>query len=158
MKKKDRPTDWREVRRLRAWELHEEGWQQCQIAEALGVTAGAVSQWLKRAREGGVDALRARVAPGPTPRLTAEQREQLPELLKRGAEAYGFRGELWTSARVAEVIRREFAVSYHRDHVGRILRECGWSVQKPVRRASQRDEGAIERWRSERWPEVKKRQ
>ena len=121
------------------------------------MTQGAVSQWLKRAREGGVEALRTRKAPGPTPRLTEEERARIPELLKRGAEAFGFRGGIWTCPRVAEVIRQEFGVSYHPAHVSRILRDCGWSVQKPVRRASQRDEEAIERWRKERWPEVKKK-
>ncbi len=78
------PQDWREGRRLRAWELKQRGWRQQAIAEALGVTAGAVSQWMRRAREGGVEALRRRVAPGPTPRLTVEQREELPALLERG--------------------------------------------------------------------------
>jgi len=151
------PSDWREARRLRAWELHQKGWKQCQIAEALGVTPGAVSQWLKRAREGGVEALLAHKAAGPTPRLTAEQRAHLLELLKGGAEAFGFRGDIWTCSRVAKVIRREFGVSYHPSHVGRILRACGWSVQRPILRASQRDEEAIARWCKERWPEVKKR-
>lgn len=150
-------TDWREVRRFRAWELYQRNWKQCRIAEAFGVTQGAVSQWLKRAREGGVEALRTRKAPGPTPRLTEEERARIPELLKRGAEAFGFRGGIWTCPRVAEVIRQEFGVSYHPAHVSRILRDCGWSVQKPIRRASQRDEEAIERWRKERWPEVKKK-
>ena len=86
--------DWREGRRLRAWELHEQRWTQLRIAEALGVTQGTVSQWLKRAREGGVAALRTRKAPGATPRLTAEQRARIPELLERGAESFGFRGDL----------------------------------------------------------------
>ncbi len=152
-----RSTDWREVRRLRAWELKQQGWKQCQIAEALGVTRGAVSQWLKKARQGGVEALHARLAPGPTPRLTPEQKGRLPELLRLGAEAYGFRGDVWTSSRVAEIIRREFGVTYHPDHVGRILHGLGWSVQKPERRAGQRDEAAIARWTRERWPEVKKK-
>jgi len=150
------PKDWREARRFRAWDLYQKGWKQSHIAEALGVTQGAVSQWLKQAREGGIETLRARKAPGPKSRLTSEQRARIPDLLKRGAEAFGFRGEIWTNSRVAVVIWREFGVRYHRDHVGRILKGCGWSVQKPIRRASQRDEEAIERWRKERWPEVKK--
>lgn len=150
-------SDWREGRRLRAWELHLQGWKQPAIAQALGVTQGAVSQWLQRAQEGGAQALRRRKAPGAKPRLTAEQRAQIPQLLQRGAEAFGFRGDVWTRGRIAEVIRREFAVSYHPSHVGRILRACRWSRQKPVRRARQRDEAAIRRWQEERWPEIQKK-
>jgi transposase len=150
------PTDWREGRRLRAWELKQQGWTQQAIAAALGVTPGAVSQWLGRARHGGVAALRRRLAPGPTPKLTAEQRAQLPALLARGAEAFGFRGQVWTARRVTAVIRREFGVRYHPNHVGKLLRAAGWSAQKPVRRATQRDEAAIAAWHAERWPALKK--
>jgi transposase len=147
-----RPTEWREGRRLRAWELKQQGWRQRQIAAALGVTEGAVSQWLTRARQGGVGALRRRVAPGPPPKLTAEQRAAIPGLLARGAEAYGFIGEVWTTHRVAAVLERVFGVRYHPAHVSRLLRVVGWSPQKPVRRASQRDEAAIRAWLTERWP------
>jgi transposase len=86
--------DWREGRRQRAWELKEQGWKQQDIAAALGVTAGAVSQWLKRGREQGMEGLRRHPAPGRQPRLTAEQLAQIPVLLERGAEAYGFRGQI----------------------------------------------------------------
>jgi len=151
-----KPRDWREGRRLRAWALKAKGWSQQKIAEALGVTAGAVSQWMRRGREGGVEALERRVAPGPTPKLTAEQRAQVPELLGRGAEAFGFRGDVWTAKRVATVIRQEFGVRYHPHHIGKLLRAVGWSVQKPVQRASQRNEAEIEAWRTERWPALKK--
>jgi transposase len=149
-------TDWREGRRLRALELKRKGWRQRDIAEALGVTKGAVSQWMKRAKEEGVEGLMRKPPPGAPPRLSEEQRQRLPELLDRGAEAYGFRGEVWTCARVAEVIREEFGVVYHPAHVSRLLRAFGLSLQKPARRASQRDEEAIERWKQERWPALKK--
>ena len=86
------PADWREGRRLRAWELHQQGWSQTHIAQALGVTQGAVSQWLKRGREGGLEALNAHPPKGVTPRLSAEQKAQIPALLVQGTEAYGFRG------------------------------------------------------------------
>src|SRR4051812_28961777 len=85
--------DWREGRRLRAFELKERGWKQTQIADALGVTEGAVSQWMKRAQEEGVEGLKHKPAPGATPRLSEEERAKLPELLARGAQAYGFRGD-----------------------------------------------------------------
>src|SRR5215217_3254992 len=111
-------TDWREGRRLRAWELKQEGWSQQQIAQALGVSKGALSQWMKRAREGGVQALKRRPAPGAQPRLSEEQRMKLPELLERGAEAHGFRGEVWTCESLAEVTRREYAVSYKPTQIG----------------------------------------
>jgi len=149
--------DWREGRRLRAFELHQMGWKQKDIAAALGVTKGAVSQWLKRAKEGGIEGLRRRKAPGATPRLTPHQRAQIPSLLARGAESFGFRGDIWTQPRVAVVIRRTFGVSYHPSQVGRILQACGWSRQKPVRRATQRDEATIRHWVEERWPQVKKK-
>lgn len=149
-------TDWREGRRLRAWELKQQGWSQQEIADALGVSKGAVSQWMRRGREGGVESLRRRIAPGAQPRLSEEERARLPELVARGAPAHGFRGDVWTCARVAEVIWREFGVRYHPAHVSRLVRGLGLSLQKPERRANQRDEEAIERWKEERWPELKK--
>ena len=149
-------TDWREGRRLRAFELKQEGWSQQRIAEALGVSKGAVSQWMKRARQGGgPQALKRQPAPGAQPRLSEEQRAKVPELLERGAEAHGFRGEAWTCG-VAIVIRREFGVSYHPAHASRLLKALRHSLQKPQRRANQRDEEAIERWKEHRWPSLKK--
>ncbi len=150
-------TNWREGRRLRALELKELGWKQTQIADALGVTEGAVSQWMKRAREEGVGGLRHKPPPGATPRLSEDERAKLPKLLAQGAEAHGFRGEVWTCERVATVIRREFGVSYHPAHVSRVVRALGLSLQKPQRRAEQRNEEAIERWKEKKWPSLKKR-
>jgi transposase len=149
-------TDWREGRRLRAIELKERGWKQSEIAEALGVTEGAVSQWMKRAKEEGVEGLKTKPPPGAPPRLSEQQRARLPELLERGAEVHGFRGEVWTCERVAKVIRGEFGVSYHPAHVSRLVRAEGLSLQKPQRRANQRDEEAIEDWKEKRWPSLKK--
>jgi transposase len=149
-------TDWREGRRLRAIELKERGWKQSEIAEALGVTEGAVSQWMKRAKEEGVEGLKTKPPPGAPPRLSEQQRARLPELLERGAEAHGFRGEVWTCERVAKVIRGEFGVSYHPAHVSRLVRAEGLSLQKPQRRTNQRDEEAIEDWKEKRWPSLKK--
>lgn len=144
------PQNWKEGRRLRALELAEAGWKGIRIAEALGVTRGAVSQWLRAAREGGRDALRRRPPPGATPKLTDEQRARIPALLAMGAEAYGFIGNVWTTKRVATVIRRELGVSYHPAHVSRLLRALGWSLQRPIRRASARKEAVITDWQDER--------
>jgi transposase len=150
------PHDWREGRRLRAWALYQQGWKQRTIADALGVSPGAVSQWLKRAREGGRAALRRCPAPGRPPKLTVAQRAAVPALLARGAEAFGFTGQVWTTKRIAAVLEVAFGVRHHPAHISRVVRACGWSVQLPIRRASQRDEGAIERWYAERWPALKR--
>jgi transposase len=148
---------WKEERRKRAWVLYQGGWPQKQIAEALGVTKGAVSQWIKSAREGGEEALKARKSTGSPRRLSTEGRQRIPALLERGAESFGFKGDLWTCPRVAKVIERELGVKYHPAHVSRILKELGWTPQKPIRRAKQRKEAEIRRWKEERWPELKKR-
>ena len=152
-----RTPDWREQRRWRALDLKRDGWTHHEIAEALAVTKGAVSQWMTRVAAEGEEGLRARPHLGAAPRLRPEQLKLLPEFLSHGAEAYGFRGELWTCARVAEVIRREFGVAYHKDHVSRLLKVLRWTPQKPAERAAQRDEAVIAAWREERWPELKKK-
>jgi transposase len=150
------PHNWNEGRRLQAWQLKQRGWSQRQIAAALGVSEGAVSQGMTRAREGGPAALRRRPSPGAPRRLSCAQLARLPDLLHRGAEAYGFRGAVWTRSRVAAVMRLEFGVTYHPAHVGRVLQTIRWSPQKPARRARQRDEAAIARWRTQTWPAIKK--
>jgi transposase len=111
---------------------------------------------MKRAREEGVEGLRHKPPPGATPRLSEQERAELSELLACGAEVHGFRGDVWTCERVAIVIRREFGVRYHPAHVSRLVRKLGLSLQKPSRRANQRDEEAIERWKEKRWPSLKK--
>jgi transposase len=150
-------TNWREGRRLRAWELHEQGWRQSEIAAALGVTSGAVCQWMRRARDsGGPEALRRRKAPGGRPRLSAEQQSRILAWLREGGEAHGFRGDLWTRKRVAALIERKLGIRYHPGHVSKLLQSWRWSAQKPDKRARQRDEAVIEAWVTERWPAIKK--
>lgn len=148
---------WKEERRFRALELKHEGWTHQEIAEALGVTKGAVSQWMTRVAKEGEDGLTARPHKGASPKLTVEQKQVIPSILAHGAAAYGFRGEVWTCARIAWVIRQEFNVSYHKDHVSRLVKELGWTPQKPLERAAQRDELRIAHWRNEVWPALKKK-
>jgi transposase len=150
------PHTWKEARRFQAWHLKQQGWSQRQIATALGVSEGAVSQWMKRAREAGPEALRRRPPPGAPRRLSPKQLARLPALLHQGPTAYGFRGELWTRSRVAAIIRLECGVAYHPRHVGRLLKTLRWSPQKPMRRARQRDEAAIAQWRNDTWPALKR--
>src|SRR5580765_4747561 len=151
------PTRWHEGRRLRAWDLHRMGWSQTHSADALGVTQGAVSQWLKRATLGGAEALRAHPPPGRPPLLSPAQLAQLETLLQQGAEAFGFRGALWTRRRVAHLIQEQVGVSYHPGHVSRLLRQIGWTPQRPLQRATQRDDDASAAWYAERWPTLKNR-
>src|SRR5438445_9247721 len=151
------PGGWREWRRFRALQLKEQGWFQRHIAAALGVTEDAVSRWLVRARNGGPETLRSRTSPGRPPKLSPTQKRMIPEFLWHGAEAYGFRGGVWTCGRIAQVIAEEFGVRYHKDHVGRLLSELQWTPQVPIRRAIQRDEEAIRRWRAAVWPELQRR-
>jgi transposase len=118
------PKTWKEGRRKRALELKQYGWKQREIAAALGVSAAAVSQWAAETRVRGREAWRAKPRPTGRMKLTPDQLHLVPELLSHGAEAYGFRGEFWTCARVATVIREAFGVSYHKAHVSRLLRAC----------------------------------
>src|SRR3954469_11405174 len=151
------PHDWREWRRMRALDLARQGWKQRDIAVALDASMGAVSRWLAAARRGGPEALRSHPGPGPSAKLTPEQFRLIPDFLWHGAEAYGFRGDVWTCERVAGVIGEEFGVSYSKSQVSRLLKRLGWTPQVPITRAIQRDEAAIERWRVESWPALKEK-
>src|ERR1700694_1999967 len=157
MRKTDKHIgDWKEWRRRRAWDLWQQGWSQKDIATALGASKGAVSQWIKVGEAQGEEGLRGRVAAGPEARLSQEQRARLPALLDQGAQAYGYRGKVWTTERVAELIKKQFGISYHPAHMSRLLRNIWSSVQKPRERATQRDEQAIKTWKAEQWPALKK--
>lgn len=150
--------DWKEARRKRAFELKELGWKPGDIAQALGVSAPAVCRWLSKVNaEPGVEAWRSKPARSGPLKLTPEQLRLIPDFLSHGAEAYGFRGEGWSCARVAKVFEEEFGVTYHRGHVARLLKALDWTPPLPLARAIQRDEEAIEHWRTEVWPELKKR-
>jgi transposase len=145
-----------EVRRRIAGRMLQQGKGVREVARLVKASPSSVSRWKKELEQGGEEALAAKKHKGRTPRLKAEQKEELEQVLLKGAEAAGYATDLWTLARVAEVIEREFGVKYHPGHVWYILRDMGWSCQKPERRARERDEEAIAGWRKEEWPRIKK--
>jgi len=147
--------DVRQWRRLQALHLREQGWHRGDVADALDVTERSVSRWAAVARVRGPPGLRSAPIPGRPPELSSQQRHWVPELLWHGAEAYGFRGSAWTCGRIAKVIEEEFGVAYNPGHVSRLLKQLRWTPQMPIRRATQRDEAAIEHWRAETWPRLR---
>ena len=102
--------------------------------------------------------MKAIPAPGRPLKLSIEQRKELEKDLLRGAQEAGFPTDLWTCARVTKLIKMHFGITYHVDHVGRVLRSLGWSPQKPERRAKERDHEKIQRWIKQDWPRIKKKQ
>jgi transposase len=143
---------------MEAVDLFEEGGvSQAEIGRRLGVSHQTVSDWHELWRHGGREALRAAGRAGRMRRLTAGQLAEVEKALEQGPAANGYVTDLWTLARVAEVIERVTGVAYHPGHVWRILREqLGWSRQRPARRATERDDEAIDRWVKKRWPQIKK--
>ncbi len=150
-------ADLLEDRRRRALALWDTGLSLNEVGRRIPCAPSSVLRWLRARRRGGPDALRVRFSPGRPLKLGTRQRRRLVKLLLKGPQAHGYRTQLWTTARIAEVIRREFGVHYHRDHVGRLMHRLKWSPQKPETRAVERDEEAIERWKRKDWPRVKKR-
>jgi transposase len=127
-----------------------------EIARRMGCHASSVLRWRDAFQNGGEKALAAKSVPGRPPKLTAKQKKILVRLLAQGAMAHGYRTELWTTQRIADLIEAHLGVTYHRNHVGKLLHQIGWSHQKPERRAVERDEAAIEKWKKSVWPRVKK--
>jgi transposase len=107
--------------------------------------------------ESGISGLKKAGRAGRKPRLSEADLERIRKALKRGPEALGYETSLWTAWRVADLIERECGIKYHSGHVWKILRNLGWSCQRPTGRALERDEDAIRRWKKNRWPELKKK-
>jgi transposase len=158
--RRPRPAEQRgalEARRLQAAELFAQGRTQAEVAHQLGVSRQSAHIWHTRFEQGGVDALRSRGPTGPDPKLSDAQLAQVEQALLAGAMANGFDTDLWTLERVAVVITQLTGVRHHPGHVWSILRHrLGWSVQRPERRASERDEQAIQRWVQQEWPRIKR--
>jgi transposase len=142
-----------ERRRIRATEAVLAGESPEAVARVYGVNRSSVYRWLRLAKK--ADGLVAKPHYGPATRLSPMQFERLEKLLLKGAKAHGWATDLWTCARVAALIHRHFGVSFHHDHVGRILHErLDWSSQKPRRKARERNEEEIATWKRESFPRI----
>ena len=138
---------------MQAGALFAAGRSQAEVAHQLGVARQNVSRWHARWRAGGLDALRSAGPTGPAPRLSDPQLAAIDHALRQGARAHGFDTDHWTLARITTVIEQLTGVAYHPGHVWKLLRRrLGWRLQRPARRAVERDEQAIARWVAEDWP------
>lgn len=151
-----RDFDGLRERRLKAASLFARGRTQAEVARLLGVSRMTASRWEHAWKEAGKQALQGAGRAGRLPRLSTQELKVVEAALVEGPQSHGYATELWTLPRVAEVIRKTTGVRYHPGHVWRVLRGLGWSLQRPARRARERDEQAIQRWVRETWPWVKK--
>jgi transposase len=155
MSKSEREDRALQRRRMRAGRLLLRGVPQAEVARRVAVTRTTVSAWNEQLNAGGLQALKRRARGRPSG-VDAQQKVQLVRLLKDGALAQGFATELWTLRRVGQLIEEKFGRRYSESQVWRILVSLGFSSQRPTGRALERDEGAIRRWKRERWPALKK--
>lgn len=145
-----------EQRRRKAMGLLDSGLSLNEVARRLLCHASSVMRWRDARHDGGDAGLRPKPAPGRPAKLTGKQRERLVRLLLKGALSHGYSTQLWTTGRIADLIEKKFAIRYHPDHIGRLMANLGWSCQKPDKRALERDDDAIERWKRAQWPKIKK--
>src|SRR5262245_50628295 len=146
-----------EQRRREAVGLLDKGWSPQAVADKLRVSRRSVDRWRQAVREGGKQALAAVLHSGRASLLPPQQQDDLVRRLIAGARSQGFDTDLWTCPRVKAFIERKYGVTYHVDHIPRLLRALGFTPQKPQRRAVERDEEAIEQWVRKDWPRIKKR-
>ena len=143
-----------ETRRKIAARLFERGMTLTEVAAAVGSSVSSASRWRKAWRHG--SKLRAKPHRGRRPKLSTYQRTKLVAALSQGTGTWGYASSGWTGPLVADMIDRLFGIEYHRSSVARLLRELGWSPQKPIQRARERNELAIALWIREDWPRLKK--
>lgn len=146
-----------EERRLEGGRLLKAGkLSQSEIARQMGVSRATVSDWAKKVEAEGLRGLRKRTAKGGVSKLTKEQKQRLKRLLDRGALANEFSTDRWTLERVRQLIQKEFKVSYHRNYLNRLLRQLGFSPQKPLPQAVEQEKELVEAWLQQDWPRIKK--
>jgi transposase len=152
-----RDFDALENRRFQAIRLWERGQNQSEIARQLRVVRQTVARWVQQYRAQGRSALRKAGRAGRKPRLSEEQRKQIPKLLLAGPERLGYETPLWTCPRVAHLIEQQFGVRYHEGHVWKLLVRLGWSPQRPAGRARERSEEQVQHWKKKGLPALKKK-
>lgn len=143
-------------RRYKAVELFEKGERQASIARILGVSRQSVSRWYRDWFNGDREALCGSTQAGRKRRLAQDQPQLIEEELLRGARAHSYPSDLWTLPRVARLIEEITGVHYHPGHVWRVLRQMGWSLQRPTLQARERDEQKVRQWKTRTWARVKK--
>ena len=152
-----RDFDALEKRRFQAVRLCEQGENQSEMARRVKVVRQTVARWVQNYRAGGKDSLRKSGRAGRKPLLNWNGSSAAHQLLLQGPESLGYGTPLWTCPRVGHLIQQEFGVAYHEGHVWKILVGLGWSPQRPVGRARERNEAAIRTWKRRTWPAIKKK-
>lgn len=142
---------------MNAARLLKRGLCPAEVARRLGVHRQSVGRWQRHLEQAGPAGLKQAGRAGRKPRLSADDLVRLEEALVEGPRIWGYTTELWTTQRVADLIHHLCGVRYHRDHVGRVLGQMGWSCQRPVGRAKERNEAALRRWKRVEWPRIKKK-
>jgi transposase len=145
-----------EKRRLKGGKLLARGMAKSEVARQLGVTRQTVASWGRRMAEGGRDGLMCGELGRPR-QLDIEQERELGKVLMAGALAAGYPTALWTLPRIGKLIAKRFGVKYSTGHLWHLLRRLGFSCQKPEKRATQRNEAEIARWKRHTWPALKKK-
>src|SRR2546423_417620 len=146
-----------EVRRRTAVLLRKQGLTMRTVATKVGCAPASVVRWEQAFDRRGERGLDPKPQAGGKARLTKKQLERLARYLVAGPRAFGWHNELWTLSRVARLIESKFGVGYHISHVHRLLRQIGFSAQKPARLARERDDVAVAHFRKARWSPTKKR-
>ena len=134
-----------------------EGRRVVDLAVELDVTRGSVNRWLQWYEALGVDGLITGIPPGPAPKLSEAQRDDLTTLIESGSREAGYTSGVWTGPMVGDLIAQRFGVRYHNHHVPRLLHELGFSVQRPRRRLARADKEAQAVWLREKLPRIKKK-
>lgn len=147
-----------EKRRLRAVEaVVKDNLPVAAVAKRFKVNLRTLYLWLARYRKSGRSGIAARPAPGAPKKLQEKDLRRLEKKILKGAKAAGFPNDLWTCARIRDLIKKEFGVDYHFNHVGKILARMGWSPQRPAKQAIERDDRRIQDWVKVEMPRIKKK-